>query len=1079
MRSVLVPNLVPFIKIDTSFRGFSVSSVTIPFTLNEVGGGSEKIAISLPPPTSFKVNGIVTDETEKPLKDVSILIKGTKLGTSTDASGAFQLEIPDGVSKVLLFSFVGMESQEINVNGKSFIKVLMRISDKIQTDVVVVGYGTQKKVNLTGAISTVSAKDIGSRPIASTQQALQGLVPNLNITVSNAGGEPGSAYDMSIRGLQSFGGSNAPYVLVDNIPMDMNNIDPNDIETISVLKDAASSSIYGARAAFGVILITTKSGKNNKGRTNVSYTTNVAFSKPVFYPRLAGAMDFALAANDASVNAGGAPYYNADALSRLAQNIANPGSAVEMYGQPNGLAWNIGSMGLGAAANTDWYDIFFKDYATRQKHNLGVSGSSEKIDYYLSAGWYDEQGLLRYGNESFNRYNFDGKINAQATSWAKIGLLFKYNYGEQEFPWQQELGRGRIYDMMSRLKPTMPAKYAGTDIWTMESRIAEWQAERDNTVNSQLVIAPRIVIEPIKGWVTNIEFNYTSSNNQQKLSAKQWFWQMPNGGLANGLAQPSTSFRARIYSDTYLSPNIYTNYTKSFGKHNISVLAGYQQETYNYFNLNADAVYLLSDNIPSINTAVGTKTVSDGQGHWATQSGFGRLNYNFNEKYLLEGNFRADGSSRFEPGKQWGYFPSVSAGWVASKEKFYPLKNVVNFFKLRGSYGSLGNQNVPNYLYVPTLGISQSSYLFGGQRLWTVTPPNLSSVNLTWETVNTLDFGTDLSFMRSRLAASFDWYESHTTNLVGPGTAVPALLGTSVPKENSGEIRTRGFELELKWKDHIGKFYYQVGATLANNKSVVTKYNNPNKILSTYYEGQVLGEIWGYKTAGLFQSTDEVAKWADQNYLYAAKWNPGDVKYVDMDGNNKIDAGQNTATDHGDLTLLGNQLPQYNYGFNLSAAFKGFDFSVFFQGVAKQDLYITELFNGNVFRGPANGPFGMVIYTQHMDYWRDATSALGANPNAYFAKPYAVFDGDNHKNYGQPNDRYLPSGAYLRMKNVRLGYTIPAKITNKVLIKSANIYISGENLFVVKHIELLDPEETGGKTVMAEPIHYRRVFLLD
>ena len=272
-------------------------------------------------------------------------------------------------------------------------------------------------------------------------------------------------------------------------------------------------------------------------------------------------------------------------------------------------------MGLGAAANNDWYDILYKDYSSRQKHDLNISGSTEKMDYYLSTGWYGEQGLLRHGNESYNRYNFDGKINAQATSWAKLGVLFKYNYGAQEFPWQQDLGRGRIYDMMSKLKPTMPAKYPGTDIWTDESRIAEWQAQRDNTTNTQMVLAPRIVLEPIKGWVTNLEFNYTTSNNRQVLSSKQWFWLRPNGDLANGVAKPATSYRPRLYTDTYLSPNLYSTYTKSFGKHNVSALVGYQQERYDYFGLNADALYLLSDNVTAVNTAVGTKTVNDSLGY--------------------------------------------------------------------------------------------------------------------------------------------------------------------------------------------------------------------------------------------------------------------------------------------------------------------------------------------------------------------------------------------------------------------------------------------------------------------------------
>lgn len=1028
-------------------------------------------------PFQFPVSGTVTDEAGQPLIGVNILIKGTARGTVTDLDGSFSLDLSDG-QEVLVFTYTGYESMEIAVNGRSVLPIIMRESISQLEEVVVVGYGTQKKVNLTGAVSTVSSKDIAGRPIASTQQSLQGLVPNLNITVSNAGGEPGAALDMSIRGLQSFGGSNAPFVLVDNIVMDINSINPNDIESISVLKDAASAAIYGARAAYGVILITTKSGRGNKGRANFSYSTNMAISRPVDFPRLVDAMTFAHVANDAARNVGNTPWYSDDALDRLAQNIANPGSAPVMFGRPDGLSWNIGAMGLGAAANTDWYEILFKEFGARQKHDLSVSGGTEKADYYLSAGWYGEDGLLRHGNESFNRYNIDGKINTQATSWARIGLLFKYNYGVQEFPWQQELGRGRIYDMMTKLKPTMPAKYPGTDIWTAESRIAEWQADRDNTINTQMVIAPRIVLEPIKGWVTNLEFNYTTSNNRQVLTAKQWFWQRPNGELANGRAQLGTSYRPRLHTDTYLSPNLYSTYTRSFGKHNFSALAGYQQERYDYFQLNADALYLLSDNVPSVNTAVGTKLVSDGRGYWSTQSGFGRLNYNYDEKYLLEANFRADGSSRFEPGKQWGYFPSVSAGWAASKENFFPFKNSIDYLKIRGSFGELGNQNVPNYLYIPTLGIDQSTFLFSGQRLWTVTPPNISSINLTWEKVKTLDFGVDVAILDNRLSTTFDWYESRTTNLVGPGPALPVVLGTAVPRENSGEIRTRGFEVEMVWKNRVGELYYQIGANLANNRSVVMSYNNPTRILSTFYEGQVLGEIWGYQTAGLFQTTEEVANWPSQAFLWAGKWNPGDLKYVDLDNSGAINNGKNTADDHGDMVVLGNQLPQYLFGFNASAAWKGFDFTVFFQGVGKQDLFISEIFNGNVFRGPANGPLHMMVYEEHLDYWRDDSSPLGANPNAYYAKPYSVFNGDNSKAYDRPTDRYLQNGAYVRLKNLRLGYTIPAILTERMLIKNAYIYFSGENLFIFKNMDLLDPEQTGGRNGDGRIYPLSKVFSL-
>jgi TonB-linked SusC/RagA family outer membrane protein len=1014
-----------------------------------------------------KIAGSVQDAaTNLPLDGATVAVQGGKVTALSKDGGKFEITAPTGSNSLtLLISFVGYETLtlKVNANSNNLVAKLTPAASSSLDDVVVVGYGVKKKINLTGAVATVSAKDIEARPIGNTQQALQGLVPNLNITVSNAGGEPGASMNMNIRGLQSFSGSNAPFVLVDGIPMDINSIDPSNIESMSVLKDAASAAIYGARAAYGVILITTKSGKSNKSGANVNYSTNMAATKPVYWPKLVDAMTFALVMNDAAINQGSVPYYNADALDRLAKNIKNPGSAPEMYGNPNGLSWNIGAMGLGAAANTDWYDILFKKYATHQKHNLSVSNSNGNVDYYISAGLYDEQGLLKYGNESFKRYNFDGKISAKATSWATFSVLFKYNYGKQDFPWQIDLGRGRIYDMMTKLKPTMPAKYPGTDIWTMESRIAEWQAERDVTINRNMVLAPRMVIEPIKGWVTNFDLNYTSNDNRQVFTAAQWFWMQPNGVLANGLAQNSTYYNPNLYTDNYMSPNIYSSYTRSIGNHNFTLMAGYQQEVYNYYNLSATSTYLLSDNIPSLNTAVGTQTATNGIGHWSTQSYFGRLNYNFSEKYLFEANLRSDGSSRFAPDSRRGTFPSVSGGWVLSKEKFFPLRDKINLFKLRVSYGSLGNQNVANYLYIPTMGISQSSFLFGGQRLWTVSSPNLSSINLTWEKVNTTNFGMDISMLKNRLSATLDVYTTRTTDLVGPGIALPALLGTGVPRQNGGEVKTKGFELEVKWRDRIGNVSYEIGANIGDNKSVVTKYNNPTNLLSTYYEGQTIGEIWGYNTAGLFQTKDEVTKWVNQNFLFSGTWNPGDLKYVDRNGDGKIDVGTNTKDNSGDKTVVGNALPRYLYGFNFNVSWKGLDLSAFFQGVGKQDLWLGDLFNGAVLRGAANGPLHAMVYQQHLDYWRDASSPLGANPNAYFPKPYSVYDGDNSKNFGNPTDRYIQNGAYLRMKNIRLGYTIPKAFLKKVLIKSARLYFSGENLLVFKKIQLLDPEETGGR----------------
>ncbi|HCC69947.1 MAG TPA: hypothetical protein DEQ09_02160 [Bacteroidales bacterium] len=489
-------------------------------------------------------------------------------------------------------------------------------------------------------------------------------------------------------------------------------------------------------------------------------------------------------------------------------------------------------------------------------------------------------------------------------------------------------------------------------------------------------------------------------------------------------------------------------------------MAGYQHEVYNYKSISGEAFYLLSNAIPSLSTSVGEKTVDDWIGHWATQSVFGRLNYIFSEKYLLEVNVRADGSSRFEKDERWGVFPSVSAGWVISKENFFPLQQI-DLLKFRASYGTLGNQNVANYLYVPTLPIRQTNYwLFAGERGWTVGTPNLTSINLTWEQVATFDLGLDAMLLDNRLGFTFGVYESHTTNLVGPGEPLPAVLGTVVPKKNEGEIRTRGWELELSWKNRVNDFSYELRVVVSDYKNVVVSYNNPTKLLSSYYDGQVLGEIWGLETPGYYKSPSDIEAWGiDQSYIYSGDWFPGDTKYIDQNDDDKIDIGENTLDSHGDLVVLGNDSPRYVYGLNASLKWKGIDVFIILQGIGKKDLYFTD----GSFRGPAAGPMHNNVLKGHLDYWRDASSPLGANPDAYFPRPYAQYWGQNAKNFAYPTDHLLQSGAFLRLKNLQIGYNLPSNIVQKIFMKSARIYVSGENLLTFTKLMFFDPEAFGGR----------------
>ncbi|MDO5970634.1 TonB-dependent receptor [Flavivirga aquimarina] len=1024
--------------------------------------------------TAQTVTGTVTTS-DGPMVGASIIEKGTVNGAQSDFDGNFSIEIT-GENAILVISYVGYKTKEISVNGQKNISVVLEEDVADLDQVVVVAYGAQKKSNLTGAISIVGSETFEDRPVANVQQALQGASPGLQITTSNATGEPGAEMNINIRGLQNFGGTNnsQPLVLIDNIPMGINDIDPDNIESISVLKDVASSSIYGARAAYGVVLITTKNGKKGDG-VKVSYSTNYAITTLLNQPENADALSFAHTMNHARANIGAGPYFDATELDWITQNMANPGSAPEILPTPpNGLTWNLGPDGLNAHAATDWESIYFKKTSSRKKHNLNISGGTKNTSYYLSAGYYDEEGQLKQADDYFTRYNLDGKISSKVTPWMDVSLLTKYRYQEQEYPAHPTLGRSFVMLLMTRLKPTKPAFYPGTEVWT--GRIGEQELHKALTKQRQLILSPRIVLEPVKDWVTTLELNYRTNDDSEQTRFPTVQSAIPDGlggSIITSSAQDRTRYWSELYTNTYMSPNIRTEYTKNIGKHNFHVLAGFQQETFDYNNLQVQSNYLLTDGIPSISTSVGDITtnfsVSNNdqfeKGHWSTQGFFGRVGYNFDEKYLLEFNIRRDGSSRFKDGDRWGTFPSFSAGWVLSKESFYPLKNQINFLKIRGSYGSVGNQDVANYLHIPNLPVNQSNYLFGGERLWGVGAPDLSSIDLTWETVTTLDLGIDLRALNNRLGITFDWYRSNTTDLETGGLAVSAVLGALPPRVNAGEIETKGWDIEVSWQNTNSESGFSYGFTgvLSDYKATIKKFpTNPTLLTTLNYAGRTIGEIWGLETDGLFQSADDVASWQnDQSDIYNGTWFPGDLRYVDQNGDNVISVGDNTLANPGDRKVIGNSTPRYQFGFSGNASYKGFDMSFFIQGIGKRDLSITGL---GTFRGPANGPLHANVYTEHLDFWRDETSPLGANPNGYFPNAYSQFIGQNNKNYRFPTTRFLQNGAYLRLKNVQLGYTLPNSVTKKAKISKARIYVSGENLITITDLMIYDPEAFNGAT---------------
>ena len=1001
----------------------------------------------------FRVTGQVLDVDGAALPGVNIIEIGTTNGVVADFDGNYEIFVTGKTSR-LRFSYVGFVSQEIDVNDNAKINIVLEEDAEALEEVVVVGYATQKKINMTGSVDVVGSEILENRSVANVEQALQGTSPNLNITIGNNGGEPGAGMNWNIRGLGSLTGNNSPLVLVDGVSMDVNAVDPETIQSVSVLKDAAASAIYGARGAFGVVLITTKKGKKGGG-FSVSYNTNVGFASAINLPQFSNSLDVALGFNQAAANSGASPIFNDEKLRRI-EGYLN-GDITEEYDYANPYD-NLENGQWEGNANYNWPEEFFKKNSMRQKHNINLSGGTEKTSYYLSAGFYDQDGLYNYGDDSFQRYNVLANINSQVNDWFGINFSTKFSNTKTDYPigpWGKD--RNNVYFELMHYLPTSPKYHQdGHIIFPMAA--SQLGAGRESNNGVDFLITLGATLEPVKGWVTKLSYNYNYGNDNYEWFSKANMVATPAGNLQN-MGPGLTQFRRESSTSNYNMFNAVTSYEKQLENHYFKAMLGYEQELYEYVGLYGDKSGLLSSEVPSISTATGVYNVDDYKGHSSTQGVFGRFSYNFKEKYLFEFNARYDGSSRFAKDNRWGFFPSVALGYVISKEDFWNEQGMVNLFKLRASYGSLGNQNVPNYLYLSTIPIeSQLRWIMGSSRPLYSGSPDLISPSLTWETITTLNLGVDLAFFKNRLGISFDYFNRETTDMFGPAVSLPSVLGTDPPQENNAEMMTKGWETSITWKDKIGEdFRYNFRVILGDNKTEITKYSNDSKYLGNWYEGQQVGEIWGYETEGFIQQDGE--DMPDQSMFWGGSWGPGDIKYVDQNGDGEINEGGYTLSDHGDLKVIGNSAARYNYGITFGADWKGLDFNMFWQGVAQQDLYKykNSSWNSAVFYGVTGVQSHSTMFKQHLDYWRPADdSGLGPNTNAYYPKPYFT---DEHDKNLQTQSKYLLNAAYLRLKSVQLGYTINPNFTRRAHIDKLRFYISGENLATFTELtDLLDPE---------------------
>ena len=1042
----------------TTNTGFKWLCAVLCLTLGFAGVASAATAYG-------PVKGVVNGEDGEPLIGVTVLLKGTAQGTATDFDGFFTIEVPDNQG-VLVFSYTGYETQEVNVDGQSEINLQMAPSSTALDEVVVIGYGTQKKANLTGAVSAISNEELEKRPIASVGMGLQGLIPNLNISIRN--GDPTRNADFNIRGYESINGG-APLILVDGVPMDLERINPNDIASINVLKDASAAAVYGARAAFGVILVETKKGQSEK--LNITLSTELSMAKPVFnMDPVSDPVAFIEARDRASIRSSGNPAYS--------EEFAN---AVRAYANGTGPEWAVVDGVLQFYGYNDYQNRLMTDFAPQQKYDLSASGASDRASFYVSFGALNKDGYLDHeANENFKRYNALMKAEFKVNDWLSIDEKVVFNSQQSDKPhfynWDVNI------NTVARVSPILPISFPDLEYYVTPGDRGEYeqyigqhfaslnffpyldQGGRETFSKNDLWLTQGVTLTPIRGLKIRSEFSYNSYHRDyQDVASKIEVIESTDIG---GGVQIGNGFSGNDWIDNRSNYNQYTvfnafaEYTlDQWTNHDIKAMVGFNQEWGRNQFIRSRASTLITPLVPDLNATTGSQQTFGAKEHFALRGVFYRLSYGYKNKYLLEANGRYDGTSRFPQDDRFGFFPSFSAGWRISEEPFMEgTKDWLDALKVRASIGSLGNQilvdgngNQIYYPYISTLGIGTSPYMFaGGTRAPYVSPAGLVSPTLTWESVISRNLGLDFTILDQRLDASFDIYTRETKDMLTT-VEFPSILGTSAPQSNAADLKTKGWETAITWRDRIGSDWsYRVTLALSDWQTKITKYTNTSGAIpnndSEFYEGQTIGEIWGFETVGIFQTEAEVDASANQDQI-GANWRPGDIRYADLDGDNEITRGNNTLDNPGDRRIIGNSTPRYSFGVNLDVNYKSFSLRTFWQGVGKRDYW------------PASGnwvPF-FPFNAGHVENYFITETWTEDNRDAYF--PAAHFSTNDKKNL-QQQTRYIQDASYVRLKNVTFSYDLPRHIVQKVGLSGGQIYIAGMNLWEASGIHApLDPEQ--------------------
>lgn len=1024
-----------------------------------------KKEVNIAPQQGNKVQGIIKDESDQPIIGANISIKGTTTGAISDIDGKFSIDAPK--KSTLVISYIGYITKEIEVGDNNKIDIVLKEDAQSLDEVVVVGFGTQKKVNLTGAVATASSETFEDRPVQNVAMMLQGVMPGLNITKTD--GTMDQAPSINVRGMTTIGeGSKGdPLILIDGMEGDINMLNPQDIESISVLKDAAASSIYGSRAPFGVILVTTKTGKS--GRFVVNYNDSFRWNTPIKRPKMVDSYRFATYFNDAAINAKGTGKFTPERMQRIKDYMDGKITTNNIPDPNNPANWGDGYDY--ANDNVDWWDVIYSNWSFSQEHTASLTGGSEKLQAYASLNYLNSTGLMKLSEDTYKRYATNIKLAAQLSERVHVKYGVRFTRSDYDRPARM----GYIGAMGYQTWPVLPVYDDNGHLFSSPSpALGIKEGGRDKTQMDHMSQQLQVTVTPIKNWTITGELNYWSSKYRNHWDTQKTY----NHNVAGDVIHNSNNTEVREYatSGDYLNPNVYSTYSHKLDSgHDFKIMLGFQSEQSWSNGFSAMRNGIMVPGMDVIDITNGTDgsgktappSVSGSKDKWAVAGFFGRINYNYKDRYLLEANLRTDGTSRFRSDKRWKMFPSVSAGWNIAQEEFWSdWTEIANTLKVRGSYGVLGNQNTsslyPTYVTMP-LGTSNGGWLVNGKKPNTANAPGIISSTQTWETISTLDFGFDLGMFNNRLTANFDWYQRDTKNMIGPAPELPAILGTAVPKTNNTDLRTKGWEINLLWKDQLSNgINYQVAFNLSDNQTTITSYPNETYDLGKYYSGQNVGEIWGYETIGIAKTQEEMDKHlatlpnGGQQPL-GSQWEAGDIMYKDLNGDGVINNGSNTLNDHGDLKVIGNNTPRFRFGLNLAAAWKGADISLFFQGVMKRDFWEGSYnffgYSGYIWRS--------VAFEEHMDYFRnDPDHIMGLNIDSYYPRPL-----DNSSKNQNTQTQYLQNGAYIRLKNISVGYTLPNSLMQKIAISKFRVFLSAENLWTgTKLNKIFDPETLGGGT---------------